>query len=152
MNEIDLKLQQLPDSTFDLIEGDYGDFEATEGFDTSLFISVLTDARATEVEITQAKDRGGWLGDLVPVIEGYATGSLLWTFNQRRRTTESLNGAIDAVEKSLTWLLDLAYAKDLSVTGSLMQDGANIQIVVTSFSGETDTINVPIWKATVNGY
>lgn len=151
MTAIDLKIERLSDDTYDLVLGDYGDLEGTEGFDTAVLTSILSDARASEVEITQAKNRGGWLGDLVPVIEGYVLGSLLWTYEQKKRLTATLNGAIDAVEKSLLWVTELGYAKALSVTGRLIPEGGEISVEITSFSGEVDIINVPIWKATVNG-
>ncbi len=152
MNEVDLKLTQLSDTTYDLIIGDEGDFVATEGFNTAILTSILSDARASEVEITEAKNRGGWLGDLVPVVEGYVLGSLLWTVQQRKATTETKNAAVDAVQKSLTWLTELGYAKSVDVSGVLKANGGEINVLITSFSGETDSINVPIWKATVNGY
>lgn len=151
MTVIDLKIEQLSDSTYDLMLGDSGDFETTEGFDTSLLVSILSDARASEVEISQAKDRRGWFGDLNPVVEGYVLGSLLWTFEQKRRLSSTLNGAIDSVKKSLLWITELNYAKSVQVSGRLIDQGGEISVVITSFSGESDTINVPIWKATIDG-
>lgn len=152
MNKIDLKLTELSDGTWDLLDGGDGDFAGTEGYDTALLTSILTDARALEAEVTKIENRRGWLPDLYPVVEGYVLGSLLWAATeQKKKTTENLNAAVDAVEKSLTWITDLNYAKSVDVSGVLSRTGAEISVIVTAFSGQADTMNFQIWKATVNG-
>lgn len=154
MNLIDLKIEEQADTTYDLVEGDSGDLEGTYGFDTAILTSVLTDGRASESEVSEARWRRGWLGDTVPVIEGVELGSLLWVWTeQRKMLLENRNGAVDSVEKALSWLVDFTYAKSVEVSGRLVPQGYGyIDVVVTSFSGATDTLNVPIWKATINAY
>lgn len=152
MNDyVDLKLELLGDGTYDLIIGDAGDLAATFGMDTTVLTSVLSDARATESEVGLASYRGGWLGNLVPVQLETQLGSLLWTLEQRRRSTDNLNLAVDAVQKSLNWLVANGLAKTVEVSGVLIREGAILTVVITSLSGEVDNIYVPLWKATVNG-
>jgi len=151
MKYVDLKLARSDDGGYDLIIGDFGDFTATEGLDTTVLSSILSDARASVNEVALAQFRGGWLGNLVPVEINRELGSLLWVLEQRRRTTENLNLSIDAVQKSLTWLIDQDVAKSVEVTGILKGEGAILTVIITSLSGEVDSIYVPLWKATVNG-
>jgi len=148
---VDLKLERLSDGSYDLIVGDEGDFTATEGLDTAVLASVLSDARATESEVGLAANRGGWLGNLAPIMIGKQLGSLLWVLEQRRRTTDNLNLSVDAIQKSLDWLIENSIAKSVECSGVLSADGAIISVVITSLSGEVDSIYVPLWKATVNG-
>lgn len=151
INYVDLKLERLADGSYDLIIGDEGDFTATEGLDTTVLSSILSDARASESEVGLAAYRGGWLGNTVPVIVDKQLGGLLWTLEQRRRTTDNLNLSVDAVQKSLDWLVESNIAKSVECSGVLSPDGAIISVVITSLSGEVDSIYVPLWKATVNG-
>lgn len=148
---VDLKLERLSDGSYDLVIGDAGDFTATEGLDTTVLASILSDARASESEVGMASNRGGWLGNLAPVVIDRQLGGLLWTLEQRRRTTDNLNLAVDAVQKSLDWLVESNIAKSVECTGALSADGAIISVIITSLSGEVDSIYVPLWKATVNG-
>jgi len=150
MTYVDLKLLQLADGSYDLIVGD-GDFLTTESMDTTVLTSVLSDARASETEVGQAKYRGGWLPNVAFTRANSQLGSLLWLMAQRRRTTENLNFAIDSVEKSLSWLIEDGIAKSLEVLGTFRGEGAILTISITSFSGETDNVFVPLWKAVGNG-
>lgn len=151
MNKIDLKLTDLDDGTWDISEGTDGDFDLTEGFDTAVLTSILSDARASENEVTKVQDRRGWMPDLYPVVEGYVLGSLLWAaVEQKKKTTENMNRAVDAVEKALLWITELSYAKSVDVSGTLSRDGVDIAVAITSFSGQTDILNFQIWKATIN--
>lgn len=149
---VDLKLEVQSDGqTYDLVIGDNGDFEVTEGLDTALIVSLLSDARASESEVANPAQRGGWLGNLVFPRENSQLGSLLWLVQQRRRTTGNLNLAIDQVKKALQWFIDDGLAKEIDVTGSLTQGGGEIAISILTFSGVTENLYLPLWRETGNG-
>lgn len=146
---VDLKLERQADGqTYDLIIGDSGDFETTEGLDTTLLVSILSDARASESEIPIPSQRGGWLGNLAFLRDNSQLGSLLWTIQQRRRTTGNLNIAIDQAQKALNWMVEDGIAQDVIVTGALSTVGADISIQVSAFSGDVENIYIPLWKET----
>lgn len=150
MTYVDLKLQKLADGTYDLIIGE-GDFVFTEGLDTTVITSILSDARASDTDVGQARYRGGWLPNVEFQRANSQLGSLLWLMEQRRRTTESLNLAVDLTEKALVWLVEDGIARSVQVFGSFQGEGAILDITITSFSGETDSVFVPLWRKTING-
>jgi len=145
----DLQLELQSDGqTYDLVIGDNGDFVGDTGLSTTILTSILSDARASASEVADPIQRGGWFGNLVFPREDSELGSLLWIIRQRRRTTASLNVAVDRVQKGLAWFLEDGIAKNIDVTGSLDPTGATINIEVTPFSGETSNLYVPLWKET----
>ncbi len=147
----DLKLALQGDGqTYDLVIGDNGDFEGEEGLDTTLIVSVLSDARASASEVAIPAQRGGWLGNLVFPRENSQLGSLLWLIEQRRRTTGNLNIAVDQVQKALQWLVDDGIAKEVTVSGELAALGGAISISAISSSGITENLYLPLWKETGN--
>lgn len=146
---VDMKLFLNSDGqTYGPRLGSNGDFIGTEGLDTSLYVTLLTDSRASESEVTKSEERGGWIGNLANA-DGFELGSLLWIVEQKRRTSAALAKAIDITEKALDWYLEYGLLKEIGVTGVLTTSGALLTIELTTLSGNIDTRYVPLWKETV---
>lgn len=146
---VDIKLFLNSDGqTYGPKLGPNGDFIGTDGLDTSIYVSLLTDSRASESEVVKEENRGGWIGNLINS-DGSEIGSLLWLIEQKRRTSQSLAQAVDIVEKALNWYIEDGLLKEIEVTGALTQFGGIITITLITLSGDIDTKYVPLWKETV---
>ena len=73
----------LENGSFDLVI-ENGDFKNEEGFDTAIWVSLFTDARASESQVLIPENRRGWLGNLVSDVEERQLGSFLWLVEQRK--------------------------------------------------------------------
>ncbi len=147
----DLKLVQGSDGVFDLvIEG--GSLAKEDGFDTAIWVSLLTDARAPADKVILPENRRGWMGDLVSPVEGRNLGSLLWLTEQRRLTQNTLNETIDYARKGLIWFIEDGLANNVVVTGEIVpRSGIRLTIIITALNGETETHYINLWEVTGNG-
>jgi phage gp46-like protein len=133
---------------FDL-DIDGGDFVSGDGFETAIWISLFTDARATESQVLTPEHRRGWPGNMVSPVDGRQLGGYLWLIDQRRLNQATLNEAIDYARSALNWFVADSVAKSVEVTGSIVPaTGIQLDVTITSFSGETDTHYVKLWEAT----
>jgi len=100
-----------------------GDIAADDGLETSVLISLFSDARATD-DLLAAIDRDGDLrgfwGDLD---SDHNTGSLLWTIKRAKQLTSILERARRYAQSSLQWLIEDAIAKRVEVATSYPQRG-----------------------------
>lgn len=146
----DLKLVQGPDGVFDLVIED-GNFVIEDGFDTSIFVSLLSDARAPEDKVVLPENRRGWQGNLVSPVEGRELGGLLWLTEQRRLTQDTLNETIDYARKSLNWFVEDGIATSVDVVGVIVpRSGITLIITITALNGQTETHYINLWEVTGN--
>jgi len=104
MRGIDAVLQELPGGFFDIKIGFDGDVETEDAFDTAIKVSLFTDARADESQVSESNRRRGWIGnEFTPEFE---IGSLLWLFEQARLTRTIMNEIEDEARTALQWLVD----------------------------------------------
>ena len=144
----DVKFQQGTNGQFDIVI-ENGDLANESGFDTALFISLLTDGRAPESRVLRPEDRRGWIGDIKSPVDGRNIGGLLWLVEQRKLNQTTVNEAVDFAKKSLNWLLEDNIAKNIEVSGSIVpRSGISLDITTTAPSGETTTHYVRLWELT----
>ena len=128
-----------------------GDFIPDDGFDTVIYMSLLTDARATEDQVAVPENRRGWPGNLVSPVEDRQLGGWLWLVDQSRLTPDTLNRAINYAQLSLNHLVEDGLAKSVVVSGEIVpRSGIQLIIVITSVSGVTSTHYVNLWGNTGN--
>lgn len=101
---IDAVLQELPGGLFDIKIGFDGDIETEDTFDTAILVSLFTDARADESQVSQSNLRRGWIGN--EFTPDFQIGSLLWLFEQAKLTRTLLNEIEDEARAALQWLVD----------------------------------------------
>jgi phage gp46-like protein len=105
-----------PDATgiYDLvIEG--SDFASAEGFETAIATSYFTDARADAVQVQEAQDRRGWVGNILYLDNGREIGGLLWVLDQARITEDTLNFAKAFALDCLQWMAEDNVARSVEV-------------------------------------
>lgn len=126
-----------------------GDLKNEDGFDTAIWVSLFTDARASESQVLVPENRRGWLGNLVSEVEERQLGGFLWLSEQRRLTQETLNEVIDYARKCLNWFVEDNVAQKIEVTGSIVpRSGIELEITITASDGKTVNHYVPLWEVT----
>jgi len=126
-----------------------GDLTKLKGYDTAIFISVFTDARASATQIEKPELRRGWIGNLGNSIE---IGSLNWLYEQARLINKTANGLADTTRTCLKWLVDFEYATSVTVTP--IRSGANTldaDIRIAHPDGSVESKRVSLWGFTPNG-
>jgi len=147
---IDIKTVKASNGVFDIpIEN--GDLAGVEGFDTAIWVSLFTDARAPESIVKKPEDRRGWLGNLASPVEGRDLGGLLWLTDQRRLNQDALNEVVDYARQSLNWFVEDSIAKSIEVSGEIIPlQGIRLTIIIETPDGNTVTHYVPLWEVTGN--
>lgn len=126
-----------------------GDFTHEDGFDTAILIALLTDARAPEDRVSVPQYRRGWMANLHSPVEGRELGGLLWTTEQSRLTPKELNESISFAKLALDHFVEDGLAKSVIVGGSIVPKlGIQLDITITSVSGEVSTHYVKLWELT----
>ena len=109
------------------------DIDIDDGLETSVVISLFTDARAQDgTEIIDGTDdpRGFW-GDTFNDDVDDQTGSLLWTLEREKQTTLVLRRAEQYCRDALVWMIEDRVASQITVVAEIVDDGIlglNIQI------------------------
>ena len=142
----DIKLNQQ-NGYFD-IAVENGDFANEDGFDTAIWVSLFTDARATLSQVLLPEKRRGWLGNIT---FDEQLGGFLWLVEQRRLTQDTLNETVDYARKSLNYLVDDNIVSKIEVEGEIVpKRGIAITILITTLDGSTSQHYVEMWKYTGN--
>jgi len=145
---IDVKFILDNDGRFD-IDIENGDLVGEDGFDTAIWISLFTDARASSSQVLQPEQRRGWIGNKVSIDQNRQLGGYLWLIDQRRLNHTTLIETIDYARKSLQWLIDDNICTAIDVSGIIKAtEGIELTILITSTEGITTTNYVKIWKKT----
>ena len=128
---------------YDLGFTDTGDLAVVDSFNSAIIQSLFTDSRDQAGAI--ASKRRGWHGN-----ENLPTeqGGLLWTLDQSRLTTETVNSVIDIARKALEWLVSYGYAKAITTTATRGNDKINLTIIITRFDDSVETRNFTLWQNT----
>ena len=83
------------------IQIDGYDFASSQGFESAVPTSFFSDARASSVYVQEAKNRRGWVGNILYAVDGRELGGLLWILDQARLTQDTVNLAKSFCEDSL---------------------------------------------------
>lgn len=145
----DIQLIQDEQGRFDIAIED-GDIKSVDGLETALYVSLFTDARATEKQVFVPEYRRGWIGNLASLVDGRQLGSLLWLIDQRRLTQTTLNEVVDYARKSVQWLVEDGLCIRTAVSGSIVPgQGIRLNVEITSQEGVTESRYVDLWRKTV---
>ncbi len=141
----DFAIDRNENGIFDLvIEG--GQFKTVYSFDTALKLIIFCDARADESEVPLPQNRRGWLGNAILRDDDFQMGSKLWLLEQERTTQNTLNKALDYVQKACDWLVDDIHVKSVEVTGTILnQDGFRIGILFTTLDNKVESRYYDLW-------
>jgi phage gp46-like protein len=102
----DIKLIQDDSGIWDIDFAD-GDFKLTDGLDTAVYMSVLSDKRASITEVKDPILRRGHFTNEFSDVEGYQVGSKLWLYTDQAKNTEENELLIEnSVTDGLKWMID----------------------------------------------
>lgn len=151
MPYIDLDLQKRNGkSYYDLYFDSDGDLTKTEGFNTALKMSLLTDARAAESQVPEPQRRRGWWGTFLLGFANYDLGSLLWLLNQARATINTLNNAITFTQIALQWLIDDGHLERVNVTANYSDlTRMELRIDLIRSNSKVASFGYQIWSQTL---
>jgi phage gp46-like protein len=120
---------------FDFNFGSNGDFETTQGLDTSLLMSIYVDKRASSSEAPMPEMRRGWWGNLVGNYVNYEIGSKLWLLIQSRKNSSTLNLAKTYAFDCLKWMIEDQIVTRIEVTDSF--SGSSLLLNVVLYRGQS---------------
>lgn len=133
-----------------------GDLETVESFDTSLVVSLFTDARADVSEMPIPQLQRGFWGDETNDDQTLKTGSKLWLLEQARMTSLILNRAINYTTIALNWLIANKYSQQINVTGEFFAEGQrsgiSLNIKIKNANSETESKAYKLWQNTGIAY
>jgi len=129
---IDFKFKQDELGKWD-IDFAGGDIETTQGLDSAIYLSILSENRASASQIKDARLRRGHFTNEFNNIQNSEVGSLVWYYSGQVVNTQSNASLIqDAIADSLSWILDQGIASDLEVSVEKKGSGLNIDIELIS--------------------
>ena len=133
------------------IDIENGDLKAVNNFETAIYVSLFSDARADNTEVFLPQARRGWVCDVASPIENLKYGSKLWLLSQARLTQDTLNKAVSYARLALQWIVDQGQAEFVSVTGTIVPtQGIQLNIVITTKLGVTESHYIKLWENTIN--
>lgn len=129
---IDFKFKQDEFGNWD-IDFANGDIEMTQGLDTAIYLSIISENRASASQIKDARLRRGHFTNEFNNIQNSEVGSLVWYYSGQVVNTDSNVSLIqDAITDCLSWILDQGIASDLEVSIEKKGSGLNIDIELIS--------------------
>lgn len=146
---VDLKLTQDSNYLWDINFADNGDFELTDGLDTSFSTTFFTDRRAATSEVPTPEQRRGWWGNLVSDVPNLELGSKLWLLDQAVNSTITLANAIKYAQEAYQWLIDFNYADNVEVSGEQSQSSLSLTIRIVKDKNVIEEKVYDLWVNTV---
>lgn len=107
-----------------------GDIAGDDGLETSVLISLFSDARATQDMLDAIDNDGdlrGFWGDITRPSD--STGSLLWTLKRAKQLTSTLAKARGFCQQALQWLIDDKVADRVDIATSYLAPASGVMII-----------------------
>ena len=113
-----------------------GDFDTVDGLETAILVSLFTNSRRDESDISNPLNRGGWIGNWRTSKRPRELGGLCWTVEHERLTREVLNIARENAQNALAWMIDDGLCRNIEVeTEPQNQSKIQYKITITSRDG-----------------
>lgn len=124
------------------------DFESAEGFETAIPVSLFSSARASATQVQDAKNRRGWIGNILYAEDDRELGGLLWILDQARITQDTLNDAKTYAQDSLQWMIEDGQARSIRVE-VVKTSSRSIQILI-DITEIDNTVQryITLWRST----
>ena len=94
-----------------------GEIVKTNGFETSIILSLLTDRRASSGEVPPIELRRGWWGNIILRSlnnqQELELGSKIWLTYQERNDETTRNFIRNYINEALIWLVEYGYVKSI---------------------------------------
>lgn len=113
-----------------------GDFDTVDGFETAILVSLFTNSRRDESDISNPLARGGWIGNWRTAKKQRELGGLCWTVEHERLTANVLNIAREYAKNALNWMIEDGLCRNVEVeTLPYKQREIQYNIAITSRDG-----------------
>lgn len=141
----DLYLNNIGNKYFDIVIASNGDFDLTDGLDTSIKLSIYEERR--DISIKEASRRGGWWGNQLR-IDNYELGSLLWTKSQNSIQESDLSAINGILTDCLQWLIDDKISDNIQIDLTLDDNIVNSNITIFKNENIIDTFYTQLFNET----
>lgn len=149
-DKLDIALVLNDQEKYDIDLDSNGDLLSTDGFDSSILLSLGIDARASQAEVSDPIKRRGFIGDEFYQNENFQHGSKLWLLDQSRVRNNTRNLAVNYSELALQWMINDEYLTTLNAIGVISPtEGISVQINGVTLSGETISFAYNVWQNTL---
>lgn len=145
----DILIRPQESGLYDMvIDEDARDFESAGGFETAIPVSLFTDARAEESLVANPKNRRGWVGNISTLEDGFELGSLMWTLDQSRLTSDTLNTARVEARAAFDWMLRAGLVTQIQV--EVERNSQREIVIYIQFQSIDNVIRryVTLWRKT----
>jgi len=142
----DVKLVPDKNGLYDISIED-GVIASVDGFQTTIVVSLFTDARAPASIVPNAHLRRGWVGDILKAAQDKKTGSYLWTIDQARMIKSTFKQAELHTIDCLQHLIDNNNAKNVNVDVVPSQKAISINTDIKITENNTERYNT-LWRLT----
>lgn len=146
-DKADVKFEKDSDGIYDIAIGEDGDLDYVSGYETSIHMSVETNALADATEIENVLMREGWIGNENNDDQNFELGSKLHLKLQSRATTLDKNEAVNYVRLALSHFVP-DRAKSIDVTGNLTQHGISVTANILRHDNTIDKVLFELWDKT----
>jgi len=141
----DLKFS-LNNGTFDFSINSIGDLSTTENFDSMVYVSLFTDARVEDGEISIKEQQRGWWGNLYNVNQDRQIGSKIWLYSQARNNQSTSDLIKNSAYNALKWLIEDGFLKDIQITTTRTFKELNLSIKLITITNNTENYLFQIWE------
>jgi phage gp46-like protein len=127
-----------------------GDIATGDDLKTAVLTSLFTWARAAADDFVPADEPTyGWWGENLTEPEDALTGSRLWLLSRAKQSAKLTETAADSARDALGWLKDEGIASDIEVTAESSSGCITLEIMITRYSGERETLRYSdLWRTT----
>lgn len=123
------------------------DLQKDDGLETAIYISLFTNARANDDDLTPNQERGGWWGDAFSPVKDDKIGSRLWLLHPGKLNNEIAKKARDYALEALNWLIADGVAKQIEIEFERQPPSTvAIKVILTKPEGIIHKFDY-IWKA-----
>lgn len=129
---------------------DNGDLKSTQGFTSSLLMSIFCERRATPSEVAPPEKRRGWWGNAFLGFTDFEIGSKLWLLSQARADQVTLNNSITFSTNALDWLIDDKYIDKINITAEYNEQNI-LLLAIQLLIGQDIVLNIgfKLWQNTI---
>lgn len=148
MVEVDIALVKNENGIYDIAIDDDGDFKTTNGFDTSILITIFGKRRADESEVPIGRFREGWVGNEFNGFDDFQNGSKAWLLKQSRRTQDNVNLLQTYLQEGFDWMVDDDHLDNVEVVTSISANGFVAEIDFIRDGSSTKSRSFQLWDNT----
>ncbi len=120
---------------------------SVEGFETTITVALMTDARAPSSLVPNAVQRRGWVGDILKAENGEYTGGHLWLLEQARLNSSTFSSARIYASDALNFLVENRNANGVNINIVPSERTIDVETEIVITENITERYNT-LWRNT----